>query len=131
MVTTTTSSFPQGCPYGHLEPKPDICKWCHMAVVKDQRYFKIWFGEVIEPSLIEKAKNFATALVEHISTGRHVVSKRVYELRLSKCVECAYYDSDRVVCKHSSCGCNLKTKSWWESQKCPLGLWDKEEEDGN
>jgi hypothetical protein len=95
-----------------------------MAVVKDQRYFRLWFGEVIEPSLLERAKNFTVALTQHIVTGRKRVSEQVYELRLLTCQECIYFDSSKIVCKHSSCGCRLKIKARWASSGCPIKLWE-------
>lgn len=34
------------CPAKHEEPQPCDCKWCDMAVYRDQRYFKRWWPDL-------------------------------------------------------------------------------------
>lgn len=118
----------RGCPAGHLQPRPDECKLCNMAVNKDHRYFKRWFGEdVPEPSLLNRVVNFTGAVFNHVVTGMKEVDQQVYEQRVTTCKACAKYDSETKKCKMCGCylGGGILDKARWKEQKCPLKLWEE------
>jgi hypothetical protein len=72
------------------------------------------------PSLLTQAKNFTKATVRHVSNGMRKVTQDVYDRRLQACAECTHKTGTRC----SKCGCFLRAKAWWASEKCPVGKWD-------
>jgi len=80
----------------------------------------------IEPSFARRVKNFAGAVARHVRTGRRKVSAEVAAERLAICRGgCEMFNSKRVSCRHKKCGCNLKLKTTWADQECPLSKWSK------
>jgi hypothetical protein len=75
------------------------------------------------PSLLQKAANFAGAVVNHVATGMQPATPEVQASRLAICAsnECGYHD--RGKCLHKDCGCNLQAKAGWAEQACPIGKW--------
>lgn len=77
------------------------------------------------PSLLEKAKNFATASAQHIAAGMPMASEEEIERRFAICQTCPFLKDS--VC--SKCGCPVKrerkflSKLAWADQKCPEGHW--------
>lgn len=97
---------------------------------------KIYQHQNIEPSIAQKAVNFARAAVIHAAAGNPIVSKDVIKQRLDICKTCPLFkpNSNQAggVCTHSSCGCGIQdnlnylNKIAWADQECPTGLWGKE-----
>jgi len=82
----------------------------------DPRYQKLWG---MKPSLLTKAISFGKAVVSHAASGFAKVSDEVFEERMRICGECPNLNGD--ACK--LCGCNLKIKARWATQKCPASKW--------
>lgn len=76
-----------------------------------------------EPTIFEKAANFAKAVVSHVAAGMPTVSEDVLKARLAICDTCPEVNkkTDNWVC--NKCGCGLKTKASWAGQDCPLKKW--------
>jgi hypothetical protein len=79
-----------------------------------------------QPGILKKMWNFGKALKNHVSDGIRTVSNEVYEKRLSECDNCVYREENR--CLHSSCGCTLTHKAKWNSEKCPIGRWQNDDQ---
>lgn len=89
-----------------------------------------------EPSLGQKAVNFAKAAIEHAKAGNPTVSEEKMKERLAICKACPLFKPNDNkaggVCTHSSCGCGIQdnlnylNKIAWADQECPTGLWPKE-----
>ncbi|WP_198000923.1 glycosyltransferase [Gimesia fumaroli] len=79
--------------------------------------------ESSEPGLMRKAFNFTKAVARHVTNGSKHVDEATYNARLSTCQTCEMCNSSRMVCKHKQCGCTLKVKALWESERCPLKKW--------
>lgn len=78
------------------------------------------------PTLVQRAANFATAVVRHARHGFKGTEQEMYETRRAICGGCVYFGGDSggtwmsIACK--KCGCSGK-KLFWKSEACPLGLW--------
>ncbi|MBN72689.1 MAG: hypothetical protein CME32_25830 [Gimesia sp.] len=83
--------------------------------------------ESSEPGIMRKAFNFTKAVARHVTNGSKHVDEATYNSRLSICQECGMCDSNRMVCSHKQCGCTLKVKALWESERCPIGKWGERE----
>jgi hypothetical protein len=76
------------------------------------------------PSTGEMATNLARATLAELAqrmTGRKPIPKDVVEKRLAICHSCEFFRPSDERC--SKCGCFLKHKTAWRSQKCPVGKW--------
>jgi hypothetical protein len=71
---------------------------------------------VQEPSIFQKIKNFGKAAAQHIIKGMPTASPEQQEARLVICRKCEY-DLEGTC---GVCGCNLKLKTQWAEQSCPL-----------
>lgn len=80
-----------------------------------------------EPGLIRKAANFSVAVVRHAADGGRNVTDEVRLARLIVCADCPAFDPNKIACRERKCGCRLKTKASWRSEKCPLDKWPREE----
>lgn len=75
-----------------------------------------------DPSLVQRAKNIAGAVVKHTRTGRKTAPEIVQRERLSVCQGCEYFNGHK--CQHKACGCTaFKLKLSWASSTCPVGKW--------
>lgn len=72
------------------------------------------------PSILQKGINFATALTEHIITGKKHVKPDEYMRRLSICKVCTSRLEGFVCAK---CGCYMGIKASWAEQKCKINKW--------
>ena len=72
------------------------------------------------PSVFQQAKNFAKATSQHVRNGGRSVPEHVKQSRLDVCSGCEYLSSDRC----SKCGCFVKIKAAWASERCPIGKWE-------
>ena len=79
-----------------------------------------------EPSPVELAANFATAVTKWVEAGFPVVSAEVFRRRSLACDSCEYWDGAARFglgkCTHKKCGCT-RMKRWLATEKCPLGKW--------
>lgn len=126
---------PGWCKRHHCKKHPHFHKLCQTRT----DYFDLWErgagpGQNLEsetesnnissePSMMKKAFNFTKAVARHVTNGSRHVDEAIYNYRLSICQECEMCDTSRMVCKHKQCGCTLKVKALWESERCPLSNW--------
>lgn len=82
--------------------------------------------ESTEPGMMRKAFNFTKAVARHVTNGNKHVDEATYHARLSTCQACEMCDTSRMVCKHKSCGCTLKVKALWDSERCPQNKWPRQ-----
>ena len=75
------------------------------------------------PSTPRLIKNFTKAVVKHAKDGFNKVTVEEYNRRLQICGKCELREENR--CSHVKCGCFLKRKAWWASEKCPIGKWEE------
>lgn len=84
--------------------------------------------EVVEkrelPPLTEQAANFGKSMVNFAASGFKTTGKGDYDRRLSICHACPanMFNGGRCM----DCGCVVALKAKVETEKCPLGFWDKE-----
>lgn len=67
------------------------------------------------------AKNFGTSVVNHLADGMKQAPEELYNSRLDICKGCDQFDAKSTRCLN--CGCFLKVKASWNSEKCPLNKW--------
>jgi hypothetical protein len=65
---------------------------------------------------------FIKALYRYARTGFKATPRASYEERLLICSACPELDRKNDRCK--VCGCFIKRKAMWKSEKCPKGYWD-------
>lgn len=110
-------------------PDPKLCERLNRHVhgkmyelyQNDERYRKILEGDLQEPSLIQKAINFAGALTNHISSGMKNVSDEELERRINICKSCEFFNPANESC--TKCGCRMSIKASWQESVCPLNKW--------
>lgn len=72
------------------------------------------------PPVAEQAKSFVKAATGHIMSGMRLVGQEEAERRWSLCLECErLVDGSRC----GVCGCFMKIKSTWKTQRCPIEKW--------
>jgi hypothetical protein len=71
--------------------------------------------------IINLAQNFGNSVINHIADGLKQVPEEEYNKRIDICKTCDKYDAEANKCTH--CGCFLKVKASWNSEKCPLSKW--------
>jgi hypothetical protein len=69
--------------------------------------------------LLDRARNFGQAVVDHVRLGLPMVDQQEKARRLSICQECDHYFDN--TCRR--CGCRLDIKAGWAEQSCPEGKW--------
>lgn len=65
--------------------------------------------------------NFTKSVVAHATNGFKASTEDMQEKRMSICQQCEHMDKLNVKC--NQCGCFLRVKTKWESEKCPLDKW--------
>jgi hypothetical protein len=76
------------------------------------------------PSIHKIVSNFAYAAkseLKSIATGKENLDAEEIKKRYSICEGCEFFHTPSKRCK--KCGCYLKWKTAWRSQKCPIGKW--------
>ena len=63
---------------------------------------------------------FIRALWNYMLFGTRV-SDETLEHRMDECSYCSYLNSKKMVC--GKCGCYVKKKARWSTEKCPEGRW--------
>ena len=77
-----------------------------------------------KPSLAKKAMNFTKAAAKHVANGLKNVPTKVYNSRMELCNNCEKLSGGQC----SECGCIVKLKAAWGSEKCPIGKWSEYKE---
>jgi hypothetical protein len=76
------------------------------------------------PSTLQMIKNFGKAVSDEvvaISNGKKSINEELSKKRIEICNSCEFIDKKSKRC--TKCGCFLKWKTVWRSQKCPIGKW--------
>lgn len=76
-----------------------------------------------EPTIFEKAANFAVALTKHVATGMPTLTEDKVKIRLDICDTCPEVNKSTPNWTCTKCGCNLKVKASWAGQDCPIKKW--------
>lgn len=77
-----------------------------------------------KPDILTQVNNFLNSSIKHLIDNMENVSDEVAACRMSTCQSCEFFDKNSVRC--NSCGCFLKIKTRWASEKCPLDKWGPE-----
>lgn len=77
-----------------------------------------------DPSLIQMAKNFGTAMLDSAKTGFKKVTPEQHAERMAICNTCQFWDGKARMGmgKCAKCGCT-GAKQWLSSSSCPINLW--------
>lgn len=77
------------------------------------------------PSLLQKAKSFATSAAKHIAAGAPRCTQEQIDARFAICQGCEHFDGKAC----TQCGCHVVrekkfvSKLSWAGEKCPVGKW--------
>jgi hypothetical protein len=80
-----------------------------------------------QPNILQKAINFAGALVKHAAAGFVEVTPEQQKIRLDICNTCEFktpqgnVPAEQCIC--GKCGCPLFKKTAWATSKCPIDKW--------
>lgn len=69
---------------------------------------------------IGQAFSFAKSSFRWFKKKRPTVPLPVYARRLSECSNCDLRAGETC----TICGCHLKTKTHWATERCPVGYWE-------
>lgn len=78
-----------------------------------------------QPSLMEKAANFAKSAVNHVAAGMPKATQEEVDRRFVICQGCEFLKDGACV----KCGCPIVrqakfiSKLSWANEKCPVGKW--------
>lgn len=81
------------------------------------------------PTLLQKAKNFATAAAKHLAAGMPLATEEELARRFAICQACEFLKDSACL----KCGCPVKrekaylSKLAWADQSCPVGKWGPED----
>jgi hypothetical protein len=67
------------------------------------------------------ATKFGKAAFGHAKDGFKKVDEETFKNRMDICKKCEYYNAESDKC--NNCGCFLKIKASWNSEKCPIDKW--------
>lgn len=78
------------------------------------------------PGTAQRVINYGKAVVRYRKNQGYILPLEIAEPRSSICHSnvCEMYDAKRDRCLHQKCGCAVKEKVTWSTEKCPNGLWD-------
>ena len=67
---------------------------------------------------------FIWAIAKHIYDRMRKLEGIEYEMRLHECMQCEEMDGAEEPWEHcNACGCHIRTKASWKSERCPRGKW--------
>ena len=72
-------------------------------------------------SVFNKLISLTKATIEQVKAGLPATTEEEIKQRALACDECDSLDRENYKC--GECGCYLKYKIAWATQKCPLGKW--------
>lgn len=77
------------------------------------------------PGLIRKVANRVRASVRFARNRGFILPLELAQERHQVCQtnQCSQYDAQLDRCQHRTCGCSLKEKTTWSTERCPEGLW--------
>lgn len=83
------------------------------------------YPRVRQPSIIQKAVNFATSAAAHVAAGMPQASREQIDARFAICQGCEHFDGRAC----AQCGCPIArenkfvSKLSWAGESCPVGKW--------
>lgn len=84
-------------------------------------------NEMNPPSLFQRVRTFAGALVGHVKDGMTKCSEDEIQARLAVCQSCPSFTGSH--CKECGCACSAQSRFFnklaWRSESCPLGKWSE------
>jgi hypothetical protein len=110
------------CDINFLDP----CAVCPKKKWKEMFCEKLETNNKLQtfPSPINMAKNFVSSVGKEVKlriNGGSKLTEKESSIRFSICESCEFFHKPSQRCK--KCGCFLKWKTAWRSQKCPIGKW--------
>jgi hypothetical protein len=138
--------MPHTLPLPLIEERHRLCENCSCSVDKSEacascpnkkwgpQLCHAWIDDAKKEQAVQKntffppvktmATNFISAVSSEAKT-RFSQGKRLdpeeAKRRLSICENCVFFHKPSKRCK--KCGCFLRWKTSWSSQKCPIGKW--------
>ncbi|MFZ9793684.1 MAG: hypothetical protein ACO3F3_15250 [Gemmataceae bacterium] len=105
------------------------CRLCWFYHHND-RVRKAWDSNasVEMPSTGEQVGSFVSSAAKWAFSGCKRVPLEVHQERMRTCVECEFIKDEN---RCGVCGCFIKTKTSWVTEKCPVGKWSFYESPGN
>lgn len=91
----------------------------------DEAYASLRAQYAAGPSLLNKARNFATSAAKHVAAGMPQASDDEVARRFAICQACEHFDGK--ACRQ--CGCPIVrekrfvSKLSWANERCPVGKW--------
>lgn len=79
------------------------------------------------PPMLEQASSLMSSVAKWSFSGCTRVPLEVQENRLNICNNCEFKKFDKC----GVCGCFLKIKASWITEKCPLGKWSEHDTTGS
>lgn len=83
-----------------------------------------------EPTILEKAVNYAASTVKHIANGAELRTQEEIDAIYKICEGCEFFKAKKSGFKCGKCGCSLNTNSSHVNNKlarrtdsCPIGKW--------
>jgi hypothetical protein len=124
------------CPhYGWMKGhKWEHCQGVGVSAEKRQQLLDVYQRmherpqQPVAPSPLQKAVNFAKAVVKHAADGAARVDDETLAKRLAVCKEPCGMLLEDLSC--GACGCPVEVKATWQSEICPLRKWPGEARPG-
>lgn len=73
--------------------------------------------------------HFLNSVQNYLKNGMKNVPDQIKQSRLIVCKSCEFFNESLYQCKQ--CGCFLKIKTSWATEKCPIDKWGAEIEVGS
>jgi hypothetical protein len=114
-----------------IDPGHEIYNSAYINIIIDsttqQLPAKLSSPDFKQPNILQKAINFAGALVKHTAAGFAEVTPEQQEERLKICESCEFKTPSVGLevksCICGKCGCPLFKKTAWATSKCPIDKW--------
>jgi hypothetical protein len=109
-----------GCPYKRW--RPELCPPSFLELQEEreiQQEHNLPF-----PAASTMASSLVSAVgseIKAIAKGKKQLNIEDIKKRFAICESCEFFHKPSQRCK--KCGCFLKWKTAWRSQKCPIGKW--------
>lgn len=77
------------------------------------------------PGTVQRVINYNKAVIRYRKNYGYILPLEMAEPRLAICQsnQCGKYDANLDRCLHRKCGCTIKDKVTWSTEKCPEGHW--------
>jgi hypothetical protein len=81
--------------------------------------------EEAPPGILQRAANYVAAVARYRREHGWMLPLELSESRYQVCRSnsCGLYDATLDRCQHRKCGCTVKEKVTWSTERCPKKLW--------